>query len=330
MQLWSGSLSNIQQEVNAGSLTGQLINAYYNHHRFSPHPSEIRSWENSIKALVRSAEQIPSKDVGVIIEYHLPYSFSRIDAMLFGKNAEGAYSTAIVELKQWSEAKLIDADSMNVLVQDRERLHPSQQALGYAEHLEEIHSAMAECEIHPYPCAYCHNMPIRKTTLEDERFTPIIEQAPLFKQGEQEDLASYLTTSIGNGAGRKLMDKFSLGRFKPNKKLLAVLDDVLQRDERWHLIDNQQLAYNAIWAHVLALKKNHNKNDHHAVVVKGGPGTGKSVIATQLLADAVRNDFTAAHSTGGKAFSTTLRSKFKGAARLFIYNMNMRDENGFD
>src|SRR5262249_40396714 len=35
--------------------------------------------------------------------------------------------------------------------------------------------------------------------------------------------------------------------------------------------------------------------------------------------------FSAAHSTGGKAFTTALRSKFKRAGKLFIWNLNTRD-----
>jgi len=331
MHLWSGSLPEIQKEVNAGSLTGKLIQHYYNYHRCQPTNSEVRSWENSITELVRGAELIQKKDVGVVIEYHLPYGFSRIDALFFGKNSEGSYATTVIELKQWSDAKLPDDDSLNVLVMDQEHIHPCQQALDYANHLDEIQSTMAECNIQANPCAFCHNMPKEKVTaLDDPRFNEFLQQAPLFKKGMYYDFSSYLDEAIGYGRGIQLKDRFINGRFKPNKKLLDVLDSVVNRDERWHLIDNQRLAYNAIWGKVLALRKEHRKYDHVAIIVKGGPGTGKSVIATQLLADAVRNDFIAAHSTGGKAFSYNLWSKFKGANKLFIWNMHLKNPGDFD
>lgn len=60
------------------------------------------------------------------------------------------------------------------------------------------------------------------------------------------------------------------------------------------------------------------------LLVRGGPGTGKTVIAVQLLADALRLGLKAAHSTGGKAFTTTLRSRFPKADKLFLWNMNLR------
>lgn len=174
-------------------------------------------------------------------------------------------------------------------------------------------------------------MPKQKiTALDDPRFDDFIQQAPLFKKEDYDHFASFLNKSVGKGRGILLKDLFIHGRFKPNKKLLDVLDSVINRDERWNLIDNQRVAYNAIWAKVLALKKEHRKNDHFAIVVKGGPGTGKGVIATQLLADAVRNGFIAAHSTGGKAFSYNLWSKFKGAYKLFIWNMHLKNPCDFD
>ena len=152
-----------------------------------------------------------------------------------------------------------------------------------------------------------------------------VTEAPLFKKEQKEEFGEFLFNNVGAGKGIRIKDGFSNGRFKPNKKLLDVLDAVINKEEKWHLIDNQRLAYNSIWGKVLALKKPTSKIRHAAIIVKGAPGTGKSVIAIQLLADAMRNNFIAAHSTGGKAFSINLRSKFKGADKIFIWNLNLRN-----
>ena len=115
-----------------------------------------------------------------------------------GKNNDGAYSTAIIELKQWSMARLPDDDSLNVLVLGQEHTHPSQQALDYANHLQEIQSVMVECDIQPNPCAFCHNMPkSEKTALDDSRFDDYIQQAPLFKMEDYDNFATFLDTTIG-------------------------------------------------------------------------------------------------------------------------------------
>ena len=96
MELWSGSLSEAITEVESGALTGKLIHNYYNHIRMSPSDSEIRSWENSIPALTNCATLLPKKDVGVIIEYHIPYSLRRIDALFFGKQEKTNTNSAVL------------------------------------------------------------------------------------------------------------------------------------------------------------------------------------------------------------------------------------------
>jgi len=300
-----------------------MLQSFWNYHRYQPSVAETVSWDNSLKALALISDKIGSDDVGVVLEYHLPYTGCRIDALFFGENDFKKNYSAIVELKQWSDATLND-NSLNLIVNGAEHLHPSQQAYDYAEHLSEIHSSYSEYNIGTAPCSYCHNLSrLKFTPLEDARFADILKVSPLFKKGDEENFVEYLTNSTGNGNGINLMNKFLNGRFKPNKKLLDVLDSVIHKDERWHLLDNQRLAYNTIWAQVLKIKFGNNRK-RSAILVRGGPGTGKTVIATQLLADAIRNQYTAVHTTGGHAFTTSLRAQFKGADILFAWNLNFR------
>lgn len=102
---------------------------------------------------------------------------------------------------------------------------------------------------------------------------------------------------------------------------MANLEAVIASKESWKLLGEQRVAYNAILAEMQRLLK---KKGRSVILVRGGPGTGKSVIAVQLLADALRMGLTAAHVTGGKAFTTGLRASFKGADKLFQWNMGMR------
>ena len=204
----------------------------------------------------------------------MPYTGCRIDALFFGENTSENNYSIIVELKQWSEAKLSD-NSLNLIVNGDEHVHPSEQALDYAKHLSEIHSSYSEYHIGTAPCSYCHNLLKTKVTpLDDERFTEILKVSPLFKKGDEEKFVVYLTTSIGEGNGIDLMNKFINGRFKPNKKMLEVLDSIICNNEKWHLLDNQRLAYNTIWAQVLKIKSGAARKKA-AILIRGGPGTAK-------------------------------------------------------
>jgi uncharacterized protein len=323
MELWHGSLTDFVKEGEAGALTGEMLQSFWNYHRYQPGVAETTSWDNSLKALAFVAQEVQSSDVGVVLEYHLPYTGCRIDALFFGKDSQANNCSTIVELKQWSAAILND-DSLNLIVNGQEHLHPSQQAYDYAEHLNEIHSTYSENHIRTAPCSYCHNLTgTNCVPFEDARYSELLKISPLFKKNEGIKFVTFLDYSIGHGDGLNLLNKFVNGRFKPNKKLLNVLDSVLNKNEQWHLLDNQRLAYNTIWTQLLKIKKMGNRKKT-AILVRGGPGTGKTVIAIQLMADAIRNQYTAVHTTGGHAFRTNLMAQFKGADKLFAWNMNMR------
>ena len=326
MELWHGPITDFIREAEAGSLSGRMLQQFWNHHAYLPSESETKSWENSLRFLADVSDTCELRDIGIVLEYHLPYSGYRIDALFFGQDQQNFNASTVIELKQWSSVELEDEYSLNIIVNGNERLHPSQQALDYANHLLEIQSAYSEYNIEPHPCSFCHNLTSDSIIkLEDNRFQEILQKSPLYTIRNETEFCDYFYQTVGNGSGIQLMDYFINGRFKPNKKLLDVLDAVIHQDEKWHLLEAQRLAYNTIWSKVHKLKQKKSSKEQYAVLVRGGPGTGKTVIAAQLLADAIRNDYTAVHTTGGKAFTINLRAQFKGADKLFAWNMNMRN-----
>ena len=78
-----------------------------------------------------------------------------------------------------------------------------------------------------------------------------------------------------------------------------------------------------------AVKQAQWENTKTAVIVTGGPGTGKSVIALSLLGELARQGKTVLHATGSKSFTTTLRKiGGKGSGRtksLFKYFNSFMD-----
>jgi hypothetical protein len=322
MELWRGKGSDFVRAANSGAIIGEMIGQFYKFHRFQPSSGEVTSWEHSLRAMM-VVIHVQRGDIGVIVEYHLPLSGQRIDVILVGMSQNGTPHALVVELKQWSDVTVEDEFAENVIVGGVEHTHPSQQALDYVEFLEEVHSSFVQGQIIDTPCAYCHNLTYPQArVLEDKRFEQLLKKSPLFKKNDDELFGCFIKDKIGYGGGLQPMEHISLGRFKPSKKVLNCLDSVLKADEAWHLLDSQRKAYNAILSE---MRRRAKRKGQSAILVRGGPGTGKTVIALQLLADALRLGFTAAHSTGGKAFTTALRSKFKGADKLFIWNLNTRN-----
>jgi hypothetical protein len=70
------------------------------------------------------------------------------------------------------------------------------------------------------------------------------------------------------------------------------------------LLDEQQTAYSIV---MRAVGQSYHGNTKEVVVVTGGPGSGKSVIALSLMGELSRQGRTVLHATGSSAFTQTLR-----------------------
>jgi SOS-response transcriptional repressor LexA len=105
---------------------------------------------------------------------------------------------------------------------------------------------------------------------------------------------------------------------------------MINKRQIFTLIDDQIAAYNAIMHKARELAKSRQKS---VVIVKGGPGTGKSVIALEVMGELLRMKKTVVHATGSSAFTNTLRKIVGPRARgLFKFFNSLADapEEAFD
>jgi uncharacterized protein len=323
MQLWGGSLKEFIREAESGSLPADMLADLYRHRGVQVPDAELNSWAQSLPALSRVCKRIAATDLSVVLEYHLPFSGLRIDAVLLGRSQDGHLTALIVELKQWSVVETAGDESLNVVVAGQEHAHPSQQALNYAEYLTDVHSSFVDGRLAAASCAYLHNLaPQTGEAINDAKFASLLAISPSFTDGDEEIFADHILKLVGAGGGAHALTLLGGGHFKPSRKLVEAVEETLDGDLRWRLVGEQQDAYNAIMAAVKTAKSRKRK---YIILVRGGPGTGKTVIAMQVLADALRLGYAAVHSTGGAAFTTVLRSKFGRASKLFIGNMDTRN-----
>jgi len=323
VELWAGTLADFRTAAFGGALASTIGDAFFRQHNIHASDAELRSWEHSLHALASATPRRNGHGIGVVVEFHLPYSGQRIDVLMSGESADGNVTTSVIELKQWAQASLEDEFALNLMVDGIEHIHPSQQALDYAEFLAAVHEAFSVGKVPLRPCSLCHNMSsFGALSLRDDRFSNLLARSPLFGADDMTNLGEFIAETVGGGNGLEVQERIRRGRFKPSPKVIETVAAVVQGDDRWRLLENQRKAYNAIWACLQRLAVTESSS---AVLVRGAPGTGKSVIAVQLLADALKAGFSAAHSTGGKAFTTTLRSQFKGAHHVFIWNMSVRN-----
>ena len=133
------------------------------------------------------------------------------------------------------------------------------------------------------PCAYLHNLGEKyRPVIEDHLYEEWTEEAPVFLQQDvlkiREFIKKYISLKAEDGS---LLYKIEEGRLRPTKSLQDALDSMLCGNEEFHMIDEQVVAYDKI---MKAIKESKNDRKKHVIIITGGPGTGKSVLAINVLA----------------------------------------------
>ena len=254
---------------------------------------EIQSWKGSLSdvAKVLRDDGIPD-DAGVAVELHIPQSNKRIDVTLTGKDADGRKNAVLIELKQWQTASATGKDAM-VATQlgkgVREVVHPSYQAWSYATLLEGFNEAVYAGGIAVRPCAYLHNY-VRDGVIDSHQYAGYLTKAPLFLKGAAERalLRDFIKTHIGAGDGKAVLHELANGRIRPSKALADSLSSLLKAQPEFVLIDEQKGVFEA----ALAAAQNASPQRPRVVIIEGGPGTGKTVLAINLLVQLTKQGLT--------------------------------------
>jgi uncharacterized protein len=326
MRLYEGSVVEFREDVIRNIIADKLANAFLDHYRHSPSKGEIGSWQQSLNFLRNSFDLAALSDNRVIVEYELPYSSRRIDVLVFGRSGAGKDGIVLVELKQWGNDAVSDAaaeGNVNVRFSAgvREVAHPSWQVQGYHYDIQDfLHVFQDDSPPVLSSCAYCHNYSRLKgpTVLYAGKFENGLAKFPVFAREDVDLLGKYLHERLASGAGLEVFNRFVRSTVRPSKKLLEHTGEMINQRQIFTLIDDQIAAYNAIMHRARQLAKSSNKS---VVIVRGGPGTGKSVIALEVMGELLRMKRTVVHATGSAAFTNTLRKivgvRAKGLFKFF-------------
>ncbi len=332
MRLYQGKISEFMELVNNNKIADILTGSYYNYYGKNPTSSEKRSWINSLNFIKNVFDIANLKNNWMIIEYELPFSSKRIDVVLFGVDNKNEENIIIIELKQWSNENIKKSQIEETLIVDygthkEEVPHPQIQVEQYYFYLKDFLTIFDEdSNIKLNACVYCHNYSKNaKGELKE-----IKAEYPLFLKEDVKSLGEYLKQRLNKTDGFEVFNRFISSPIKPSKKLLEHTGEMINKQQIFTLIDDQIVAYNAIMNQVKKLTRDEEK---HVFIIKGGPGTGKSVIALELMGELLRKGLTVFHATGSSAFTNTLRDIVGNRARnlfKFFFNFTTCRKNEID
>lgn len=278
--------------------------------------SELRSWSNSLGSMAKVLMdiEIPA-DSGVAIEYNIPQTGKRVDFILTGLGEDQSPKVIVVELKQWEQSQRTEKDGIVSTFLGgslREVSHPSYQAWSYAALLEDFNEAVQDADIQLQPCAYLHNYK-PDDVIDHDFYAPWIERAPVFLKGEAEriKLRNFIKKHVKFGDNIDLLYRIENGRIRPSKMLADSLVGMLNGQSEFVLIDDQKVVYE----NAISLAQKATPQSKRVLIIEGGPGTGKSVVAINLLAELTRLEQNCRYVSKNAAPRAVYESKLSGHFR---------------
>ncbi|MBI5276338.1 MAG: DUF2075 domain-containing protein [Burkholderiales bacterium] len=277
-------------------------------------PAEVKAWASSLGYMgkVLHDASIPD-DCGVAIEYSIPQTAKRIDFLVTGKAANDQPCVVIVELKQWQHARRTDKDAVvatRFASGEAEVNHPSYQAWSYAALLKGFNEAVYTGGIQLEACAYLHNYPEDGDPLNDSFYAEHVSRAPMYFSGsaQRELLRQFIARHVRRGDMGEALYRIENGRIRPSKSLADALLGLLRGNPEFVLVDDQKLVYEE------AVKQAHRAQtgEKRVLIVEGGPGTGKSVVAVNLLVGLAGAGLIAKYVTKNSAPREVYQAKLNG------------------
>ena len=268
---------------------------------------------------VMNSADIPS-DAGVAIEYRLHGRQQRIDFMVSGVDATNSAQLILVELKQWDS---VESSNLSEHVRTylngglRDVPHPSYQSWSYSRLLQDFYEYVVTDPIAVSPTVYLHNL-LSTGVVKDKQFSALLGRAPVFGSGEGTLLRDFICSRITHGDAADVIRRVEASPVHASKQLVEALESMLRGNEEFVLIDEQKTAYE----HILTLIRDIEKDQRAAILIKGGPGTGKSVIAVNALVAALKQQLNARYVTKNAAPRAVYQAKLKGK-RLEVATNNL-------
>ena len=314
MLVYTGDKPRFLKDVGDNRIADRILLAMQQTGQGGVSESERKSWEESLLRMKNVLEDdIIPDDAGIAVEYRIPQTSKRVDIIVSGIDETGQDVCVIIELKQWSA---VTATPMDAIVRtwlggsERETTHPSYQAWSYASLLQDFNATVQDEAIRLAPCAYLHNC-VDRTDVCDAHYREHLDRAPVFLKHDPQRLREFIARYVKAGDRNRTLYRIEHGRIRPSRDLAASLSNLMRGNREFLMIDDQKLAYETA-LQVVSLASTGQKQ---VLIVEGGPGTGKSVVAINLLVELINRGLTAHYVTANQAPRQVYQARLTGTLR---------------
>jgi uncharacterized protein len=329
MLIYKDTTSQFVKDILENRLTDIMSESFFLRFGHRPGVPETNSWQNSLSRVRDVIEIAGLKDNMISLEYEVPYNQMRIDCMLFGKDEKQDDNIVLIELKQWTEVTALEDEGNFEEIYEVETYtggakrivpHPSQQVKGYHNYIK---SFVTEFETSLpmvlFSCAYCHNYSkIDHKGLFDPIYKKLFDEFPVYTKNDVRELADKVKDLLSKGDGFEIFNRFMQSPIKASKKLLENVHKVISNEISFSLLNEQLVAKNLIWSKVRKAEKNKEKS---VIIVHGGPGTGKSVIAINILAEGAQRKKKIFYGCKSKPFTEGLKHLIGKEGEILFSNL---------
>jgi len=314
MIIYQNTRTAFLKDVNDAEIDEVIKNAFKAKQLSIPAENELRSWRNSLVYMgqVLNDDELPT-DCGVAIEYKIPQTSKRVDFIITGFSESKKEHAVLVELKQWDSAEITDQDAIvrtYINKGKKEVNHPSYQAWSYSALLEGFNEAVYTIPIQLKPCAYLHNYPA-DGVIDNKFYSDYINKAPLFLKADKLKLREFIKQYVKYGDQKQIIYKIEQGKIRPSKGLADSLASMLKGNQEFILIDDQKIVFEK----ALSMAKAASGKKKKVFIVEGGPGTGKTVVAVNLLVKTTNLGLVSHYVTKNAAPRAVYEAKLTGSIR---------------
>lgn len=309
MIVYSSNKKGFLNDVLSGQVEQQILTSFVREMGHTTGKGEVNSWRKSMPYMsnIINDSSIPD-DAGIAIEYKIPNTSKRIDFIITGANSENKKVAVIVELKQWSEGvSLTKKDGILNTDFYGEVPHPSYQVWSYATLLEDFNSSVQQDNISLIPCAYLHNYGA-DDVVTNSFYKEYTDKAPVFLKADALRLQDFIKKFVKYGDKTNILYEIENGKIRPSKALADSLTSMLEGNKEFILIDDQKLVYET----ALNLAKESSEQNKNVLIIEGGPGTGKSVVAINLLTELTKRGNVTQYVTKNSAPREVYQIKLSG------------------